>query len=138
MTRFLHRHVDGDHRVLAPTFFRNAEGFLQGAESTASAYPQAAGYSLAISLELALKGHLLDRGISDDWNRTYLRHDLVKALRAARRIGVGGLPSELAPVAALLTPFYAQHEFCRFPTTLLLDGDWRHIVGAVRSIIRVG
>lgn len=136
MTRFLHRHVDGDHRDLAPTFFLNAEGFLRGAESTASAYPQAAGHSLAISLELALKGHLLERGISDDWNRTYLRHDLVKALRAVRRIGVGGVPSELAPVAALLTPFYARHEFCRFPTSLLLDEDWRHITTAVRAAIQ--
>ncbi len=90
---------------------------------------------MAISLELALKGHLLDRGISDDWNRTYLRHDLVKALRAVRRLGVGEVSSELVPLAAMLTPFYTQHEFCRFPSGLLLAKDWCHIVGSVRTLI---
>ena len=58
-------------------------------------HPEGARYFLAIAIELALKAYLLDRGISDDWNRVYLRHDLVKVLRFARRAGFTDAPAKL-------------------------------------------
>lgn len=87
MTRRVPRRRDGADRALAATFRRNASGFHQGAEAVLTHHHEGAHYFLAIAIELALKAYLLDRGISDDWNRVYLRHDLVKTLRYARRSG---------------------------------------------------
>ena len=109
MTRRVPRRRDGADRPLAATFRRNATGFHQGAEAVLTRHPEGARYFLAIAIELALKAYLLDRGISDDWNRVYLRHDLVKVLRFARRAGFIAVPVQLPELAAFLSPYYSVH-----------------------------
>ncbi|MNT49176.1 hypothetical protein D3C72_1860100 [compost metagenome] len=64
-------------------------------------------YFLAIAIELALKAYLLQRGITDDWNRIHLRHDLNKALRCARMAGLRHLPDGLPQLITALSPLYA-------------------------------
>jgi hypothetical protein len=79
----------GTDRHLTTTFIRNARGFLEGAED--GRFPEITRYFLAIAIELSLKAYLLHRGISDDWNRIHIRHDLRKALAVFRRpMGGGG------------------------------------------------
>lgn len=64
-------------------------------------------YHSAIAIELGLKAYLLHRGLSDDWNRVYLRHGLTKALRCARMLGFRRVPDGIAELAAVLGPLYA-------------------------------
>ena len=55
-----------------------------------------------IAIELGLKAYLRHRGLSDDWNRAYLRHDLTKALRCVRMLGFQDIPDGIAELADIL------------------------------------
>ena len=135
MTRRVARRRDGADRPLAARFRRNAAGFLEGAEAALSRHPEATRYFLAIALELALKSYLLDRGISDDWNRVYLRHDLSKTLGFARRAGFDSAPAGVAELAALLGPFYQVHGISRMPPDKIASVCWRQACTTVRELI---
>ncbi len=134
MTRRVPRRRDGADRSLAATFRRNAAGFHAAAEA-APQHPEAARYFLAIAIELALKANLLHRGISDDWNRVYLRHDLSKALRFARRAGFNGVPAALPELAALLGPYYQVHAISRMPPEAIASVCWSQACTTVRDLI---
>jgi hypothetical protein len=96
-------------RALAQTFRRNARGFFRSGDETGALYPDHALYDFAIAIELSLKAFLLWRGVSDDWNRRHIRHDLRKALKCARRAGLIGLPEALCPLTQKLSPAYQRH-----------------------------
>jgi hypothetical protein len=96
-------------RRLSVVFCRNAAGFYRVAVVRQGRFPENSLYSLAIAIELSLKGYLLHRGVSDDWNRTHLRHDLHRALVYAERLGFRRAPDGLAGLAACLTPYYERH-----------------------------
>ncbi len=98
-------------------------------------HPEATRYFLAIAIELALKAHLLGRGISDDWNRVYIRHDLSKALRFARRAGFNGAPAALPELAALLGPYYQVHAISRMPSEAIASVCWSQACTTVRDLI---
>lgn len=134
MTRRASRRRDDADRPLAATFRRNAASFLLSAEHALERHPGGTRYHLAIAIELALKAYLLDRGITDDWNRVHLRHDLVKALKSARRAGFSGEPAELADLAALLSPFYQTHTIARMPKECILAVDWAQACQIVRAL----
>lgn len=70
-------------------------------------------YYLAISIELGLKAYLLHRGISDQWNKDYLGHDLSKALKCVRRAGLKDIPHGVRELADLLGPLYASGALSR-------------------------
>jgi hypothetical protein len=135
VTRRVPRRRDGADRPLATTFRRSAAGFHAAAEAALPQYPEAARYDLAIAIELALKAHLLHRGISDDWNRVYLRHDLTKALRFARRAGFNGAPAALPELAALLSPYYKVHAISRMPPEAVASVCWSQACMTVRDLI---
>lgn len=135
MTRRVARRREGADRPLAATFRRNATGFLEGAEAALPRHPEATRYFLAIAIELALKAYLLDLGISDDWNRVYLRHDLVKALRFARRGGFNGAPAGLPELAALLGPYYQVHGISRMTPDEVASVCWPQACTTVRELI---
>lgn len=135
MTRRVPRRRDGADRSLAVTFRRNAAGFHQGAEAVLTRHPEGSRYFLAIAIELALKAYLLDRGISDNWNRVYLRHDLVKALRYARRAGFTGAPAKLHELAALLSPYYSVHAISEMSPEAIASVCWVESCGTVRDLI---
>ena len=129
------RRRDGADRPLAATFRRNAAGFHEAAEAALPRHPEATRYFLAIAIELALKAHLLQRGISDDWNRVYLRHDLSKALRFARRAGFNGAPAALPELAALLGPYYQVHAVSQMPPEAVASVCWSQACTTVRDLI---
>lgn len=135
MTRRVPRRRDAADRPLAATFRRNAAGFHQAAEAMLGRHAEGARYVLAIAIELALKAYLLDRGISDDWNRVYLRHDLVKALRFARRAGFNGAPAKLPELAALLGPYYQVHAISQMPPEAIASVCWSQACMMVRDLI---
>lgn len=134
MTRRVARREGVDH-PLAATFRCNAASFLEGAEAALPRYPEATRYFLAIAIELALKAYLLDRGISDDWNRVYLRHDLAKTLRFARRAGFNGASAGVAELAALLGPYYQVHGISRMTPDEVASVCWRQACTTVRELI---
>ncbi len=135
MTRRVPRRRDGADRPLAATFRRNATGFHQGAEAVLTRHPEGARYFLAIAIELALKAYLLDRGISDDWNRVYLRHDLVKVLRFARRAGFTDAPAKLLELAALLSPYYSVHAISEMSPQAIGSVCWVEACETVGALI---
>lgn len=97
----------GPDRRLAQVLARNARAFKEMAQAGGSEINGSRPYFLAIAIELALKAYLLQRGITDDWNRIHLRHDLLKALRCARMAGLRHLPDGLPQLTAALSPLYA-------------------------------
>ena len=135
MTHRVARRRGGADRSLAATFRRNAAGFHEAAEAALPRHPEATRYFLAIAIELALKAHLLHRGISDDWNRVYLRHDLSKVLRFARRAGFNGAPAALPELAALLGPYYQVHAISQMPPEAVASVCWSQACATVRNLI---
>lgn len=94
---------------LARVFLRNARGFFRAGDETGALYPDHALYDFAIAIELSLKAFLLWRGLTDDWNRRHIRHDLRKALRCARRAGLRDIPGGLDVLTQALSPAYQRH-----------------------------
>lgn len=135
MTRRVARRRDCTDRPLAATFRRNAARFHHGAEAVLTRHPEGARYILAIAIELALKAYLLDRGISDDWNRVYVRHDLFKALRFARRADFTAAPAKLPELAALLSPYYKVHAISEMSPEAIASVCWTKACTTVRDLI---
>lgn len=136
MSRWTHRKSKKCDRRLASIFYRNAVGFHQSAEAGLESFPEMTRYFLAIAIELALKAYLLDRGISDDWNRIHIRHDLVKALTCARRAGLGQTPCGLDQLAALLSPYYQNRRVADIPDAVIGEVSWTAACGIVRRLIQ--
>ena len=95
---------DPADRRLSHAFCRNAAGFHRAAVGSRASLPEGSFHFLAIAIELSLKAYLLHRGVSDDWNRIHIRHDLHKALDCARRAGFRRVPGGLPDLASSLTP----------------------------------
>jgi len=100
------RQITPDQR-LARAFIRNARAFHAMAWTDEDRVAARSAYHSAIAIELGLKAYLLHRGLSDDWNRVHLRHDLTKALRCVRMLGCEDVPDGIAELAAVLGPLYA-------------------------------
>ena len=130
-----HRQRGRNDRELANAFIRNAERFWHGADELVPRFPDGARHFLAIAIELALKAYLLHRGISDDWNRIHVRHDLCKALRSAKRAGFDGAPPELAKIAAALNPYYKTHSIPDMPAETIASVCWLGACETVRDLI---
>ncbi|MBD3831945.1 MAG: hypothetical protein IE910_01120 [Brevundimonas sp.] len=94
-------------RRLAEAFIGNARSFHSMAQTENDPTGGSRAYSWAIAIELALKAYLVQRGITDDWNRIHLQHDLNKALRCARMAGLRAVPDGLRELSGALSPFYA-------------------------------
>lgn len=135
MTRRVPRRRDGADRPLAAAFRRNAAGFHRAAQAALEQHPEITRYYLAIAIELALKAYLLQRGVTDDWNRVYLRHDLSRALRCARRAGFSRAPPALADLAALLGPYYAGHAIAHMPEAAIASVCWPQACRTARDLI---
>lgn len=97
----------GADRHLAPTVCENARSFHAMARHQRDRHGGTSAYYLAIAIELGLKAYLLHRGITDQWNRNHVRHDLTKALKCVRRAGLKDVPEGLQRLAETLSPLYA-------------------------------
>lgn len=91
---------------LARSFAYNARAFHAMVWTDDDRVGVRSAYHSAIAIELGLKAYLLHRGLSDDWNRAYLRHDLTKALRCVRMLGFQDIPDGIAELADVLGPLY--------------------------------
>lgn len=131
----LHRRHRRNDRNLGRVFIRNAEGFLNGTDELLPLFPHNARHFMAIAVELALKAYLLHRGISDDWNRIHVRHDLTKALKSAKRAGFYGAPPGLAKIAAALSPYYKTHTLPDMPADVLASIDWLDAHQTIASLL---
>ena len=135
MSRRSPRRRGGGDWLLAYTFRRNAAGFHEAAETAQDRHPEVTRYFLAIAIELALKAYLLDRGISDDWNRIHIRHDLTKALKCARRAGFNGSPDGLPALAAFLSPYYEVHAISAMAPDTIASVSWPEACETVRDLV---
>jgi len=129
------RRRGGADWLLAYTFRLNAAGFHEAAETAQDRHPEVTRYFLAIAIELALKAYLLERGISDDWNRIHIRHDLTKALKCARRAGFNGSPDGLPTLAAFLSPYYEVHAISAMAPDAIASVSWPEACDTVRGLI---
>lgn len=103
----------GTYRRLAAAFCENARSFHAMARSQRDRHSGSSAYYLAITIELGLKAYLLHRGITDQWNRTHVRHDLIKAIRCVRRAGLEDVPDGIRLLAEVLSPLYASGALSR-------------------------
>jgi len=135
MSAWSHRKVARDDRPLAETFLHNARDFFGVAFETWDLYPEIKRYHMAIAIELGLKAYLLHRGVKDDWCGVHIRHDLVKALKCARRAGFRDAPPMAAEVAAVLSPYYRTHRIRQMPPDLVASVDWIDAAVAVADLL---
>lgn len=103
----------GTDRRLAVTFCKNARSFHEMARSQRDRHGGTSAYYLAIAIELGLKAYLLHRGITDQWNRAHVGHDLTKAVKCVRRAGLKDIPHGIRELADLLGPLYASGALSR-------------------------
>lgn len=122
------------NRSLANAFHQNARSFRASALEMRSSNPHASEHFLAIAIELTLKSYLLRLGVTDDWNRRYLRHDLAKTLRFARRGGLKAHSVALANIAHLLGAPYQSGGFTRSSEALISDRGWEVSTRAVTEL----
>ncbi len=64
---------------------------------------------IGCSVELSLKSYLHFRGWNDDQCRREVRHDLVKALAAAERLGFHRRHPDVRMLTRVLSPYYRCH-----------------------------
>jgi hypothetical protein len=103
----------GTDRHLAAAFCDNARSFRAMARHQKDRGGGASPYYTAIVIELGLKAYLLHRGITDQWNRDHVRHDLTKALKCVRRAGLRDVPRGIHQLAEVLSPLYASGALSR-------------------------
>ncbi len=108
--------------------FDNALGFFAGARHLVSASdPHSRDTFLQLigcTVELSLKSYLHLAGWNDDRCRDEVRHDLVKALAAAERLGFRPRHPDTRMLTRILSPYYhchRTHELARREPTPLLS-----------------
>jgi hypothetical protein len=101
-------------------------------------------HHVAISLELALKAAARAGGYSDDYARTFIRHDLAEAAFLAERCGVR-IERPLRRLISLLHPHYATGGFHRLDVRRAWPAHARHarrtvlhLLDAVERQMRTG
>lgn len=127
----------GADRQLAIAFLRNARGFHAGSAASRQHSGHRSGHFLAIAVELALKAYLLHRGISDEWNRVHIRHDLVRALKCAHRAGLRDIPVGVMEIAERLGPPYQSGAFSTTSADYVGSERWADFSDTVRALIEI-
>ncbi|MGA0599258.1 hypothetical protein ACO2Q3_00975 [Caulobacter sp. KR2-114] len=84
---------------------------------------------------MSLKAYLLHVGVSDEWNRIHIGHDLLAALACARHAGLRDAPDSLASLAAELTPFYQRHPVWPKATQSLISSPLAEAYGTAGGLI---
>jgi hypothetical protein len=93
--------------------FDNATEFLVGAHRLHAAGDphsrEVLFHLIGCAVELSLKSYLHLRGWNDDRCRHEVRHDLVKALAAAERLGLHRRHPDVRMLTRILSPYYRCH-----------------------------
>lgn len=123
--------------------FGNAVGFLAGARHLVSASDHHSRENflqlIGCAVELALKSYLHFAGWNDDRCRDEVRHDLVKALAVAERLGFHPRHPDTRMLARILSPYYRCHrtrELARLePTPLSSERALRAAEGLLDDVL---
>ncbi|HRD74470.1 MAG TPA: hypothetical protein PK264_00810 [Hyphomicrobiaceae bacterium] len=122
--------------------FDNAVGFLAGARHLVSSDPHSREIFLQLigcAVELALKSYLHFAGWDDDRCRAEVRHDLVKALAAAERLGFHRRHPDVRMLTRILSPYYCCHRTRelarREPTPLSSERALRAAEGLLDDVL---
>lgn len=93
--------------------FDNAASFLAGAHRLGAVGDphsrEVLFHLIGCAVELSLKSYLHFRGWNDDRCRHEVRHDLVKALAAAERLGLHRCHPDVRMLTRILSPYYRCH-----------------------------
>lgn len=125
-----------EEAVLSTLFLRNADGFLQSAETAAATQSEMALASACYALELILKAYLVSRGRCDEWNRRHLGHDLAAAYLEATFLGLPDEDVRIERFLKLVAVPFARHELLevvRAQSRILSEIGY---VAAIRSLHR--
>lgn len=125
--------------------FDNAVGFLAGARHLVSASDSHSRENflqlIGCAVELALKSYLHFAGWDDDRCRAEVRHDLVKALTAAERLGFHRRHPDVRMLARILSPYYRCHrtrELAKLePTPLSSERALRAAEGLLDDVLAI-
>lgn len=123
-------------RRLSTAFRKNAYGFYRAANANQLRFPNNALYPLAIAIELSLNAYLFHRSVSADRNRTYIRHELRKAVTYAENAGSRLTPGGLADVASSVAFYYERHALHRRVSEILAPEDVPQAFDTVRALQR--
>lgn len=123
--------------------FDNALGFFAGARHLVSASdPHSRENFLQLigcAVELSLKSYLHLAGWNDDRCRDEVRHDLVKALAAAERLGFHPSHPDTRMLTRILSPYYRCHRTRelarREPTPLSSERALRAAEGLLDDVL---
>lgn len=125
------------NRGLANVFLQNALSFTASALEMRSLNPHASEHFLAIGIELSLKSYLLRLGVTDEWNRRHIRHDLAKALRFARVGGLNAHSAAFENIARRLGAHYQKGGFARSSEPLISAQEWEVATKSVAELIHI-
>ena len=123
--------------------FDNAAEFLAGAHRLRVAGDshsrEVLFHLIGCAVELSLKSYLHFRGWNDDRCRHEVRHDLVKALAAAERLGFRPRHLDTRMLTRILSPYYCSHRTRelarREPTPLSSEWALRAVEGLPDDVL---
>ncbi len=123
-----------DGRALSSHRYHVAEEFLPERESATSASWHNYLCRAGITAQLALSSHLLDVGFPDDWNARHIGLRVAKSLAYANATGFGHECTDMARLAAVLTPYWKWNQVRLFGDPEPEDGKFT--VAQVRPLLR--
>jgi hypothetical protein len=91
-------------------------------------------YKVGIAAQLALSSHLLDVGFPDDWNARHIGLRVAKSLAYANATGFGHECTDMARLAAVLTPYWKWNQVRLFGDPEPDDGGFTE--AQVRPLLR--
>lgn len=123
--------------------FDNAVEFLAGARHLVAAGDphsrEVLFHLIGCAVELSLKSYLHFRGWNDDRCRHEVRHDLVKALAAAERLGFLRRHPDVRMLTRILSPYYRCHRIRelarRDPAPISPEGALRAAEGLLDDVL---
>lgn len=96
----------GEGRSLSRFRYDRAESFFQTLEAGILTSNAEILYYSGIVAQLALSSHLLDIGFEDEWCARHIGLRVAKSLAYANATGLGHECSDMARLAAVLTPYW--------------------------------
>lgn len=139
----LHDHYDDEpaalvrskeRRGLSRFRYHNAESFFESLDRGFYDRRDEVLYQSGIVAQLALSAHLLDVGLSDEWNAHHIRLDVGKGLAYANATGFAHHCPDMVRLAAVLSPYWKWGHAHQYDQPRPDDGGFT--LGEVRPILR--
>lgn len=121
-------------RSLSRWRYHRAEGFFPDRDPSSESGWHSFLYFSGITAQLGLSSHLLDVGFPDEWNARHIGLRVAKSLAYANATGLGHDCSDMARLAAVLTPYWRWNQVRLFGEPKPDDGGLT--VPQVRELLR--